>query len=373
MPGMFVMKDDGRLVEMVERPYDSESVLQDLLSDHPNLLPGDQIDPEEPRRWLLVRAEAGVPSEEGGAGHWALDHLFLDQDGVLTLVEVKRSTDTRIRREVVGQMLDYAANSLAFLPVDRIRAMLQTHCAAEGLDPDQEVMRITEAEDVDGFWERVKSNLASGRIRLLFVADQIPVELRRIIEFLNRHTDPLEVLGVEVRQYTGEDLRTLVSRVYGQTIEATTKKTGRAPGRQWSEETYFPAITHQAGEAIAEVARRILNWALDRGLQVVWGVGAVQGTFTPTLFHGGARYTTMTVWTTGRMALGFGVLVGTPAFGAPERREELRFRLSQVPGVKIAEDRIDKYPSLSLNEIVHSTEDFLAVWDWFLEQVKATA
>ena len=27
-----------------------------------------------------------------------------------TLVEVKRSSDTRIRREVVGQMLDYAAN-----------------------------------------------------------------------------------------------------------------------------------------------------------------------------------------------------------------------------------------------------------------------
>jgi hypothetical protein len=33
-----------------------------------------------------------------------------DQNAVPTLVEVKRSSDTRIRREVVGQMLDYAAN-----------------------------------------------------------------------------------------------------------------------------------------------------------------------------------------------------------------------------------------------------------------------
>ena len=29
-----------------------------------------------------------------------------------TLVEVKRSSDTRIRREVVGQMLHYAANAV---------------------------------------------------------------------------------------------------------------------------------------------------------------------------------------------------------------------------------------------------------------------
>jgi hypothetical protein len=31
----------------------------------------------------------------------------LDQDAVPTLVEVKRSSDTRIRREVMGQMSDY--------------------------------------------------------------------------------------------------------------------------------------------------------------------------------------------------------------------------------------------------------------------------
>src|SRR5262249_47674536 len=35
----------------------------------------------------------GVPSEEEGGGRWALDHLFLDQDAVPTLVEVKRGGD----------------------------------------------------------------------------------------------------------------------------------------------------------------------------------------------------------------------------------------------------------------------------------------
>ncbi|MFI0718271.1 hypothetical protein [Streptomyces sp. NPDC021224] len=37
-----------------------------------------------------------------------MDHLFVDADAVPTLVKVNRAADTRIRREVVGQMLDYA-------------------------------------------------------------------------------------------------------------------------------------------------------------------------------------------------------------------------------------------------------------------------
>lgn len=37
-----------------------------------------------------------------------MDHLFVDQDAIPTLVEVKRSSDTRIRREVVGQLLEYS-------------------------------------------------------------------------------------------------------------------------------------------------------------------------------------------------------------------------------------------------------------------------
>jgi hypothetical protein len=83
---------------------------------------GEQMDTEAPRRWLLISREMAVPAEEGGSGRWAIDHLFLDQHGVPTLIEVKRATDSRSRREVVGQMLDYAANAVVYWPVEDIRA-----------------------------------------------------------------------------------------------------------------------------------------------------------------------------------------------------------------------------------------------------------
>ena len=97
------------------------------------------MDEDLPRRWLLVAREAGVPMREEGGDQLSLDHLFLDQDAVPTLVEVKRSSDTRIRREVVGQMLDYAANAVAYWTEASLRARFEARCEAEGKDPGQAV------------------------------------------------------------------------------------------------------------------------------------------------------------------------------------------------------------------------------------------
>lgn len=116
--GMYLVQGDGKLVEMSERPYDSEDLLQGLLAEYPNLLAGSQMSAADPRRWLLISREMPLASEEDGAGRWSVDHLFLDQDAIPTIVEVKRSNDTRIRREAVGQMLDYAANAVVYWPAD---------------------------------------------------------------------------------------------------------------------------------------------------------------------------------------------------------------------------------------------------------------
>src|SRR3954470_14930485 len=139
---------------MHEQPYDSEDLLQALLADYPDLLAGGDEVGGSPRRWLLVKREIGIPDKETGGSRWSLDHLFLDQEAVPTLVEVKRSDDTRIRREVVGQMLDYAANAVAYWPVEEIKAKFESRCAADGEDPYAELADLVGAEhDAAAFWQ----------------------------------------------------------------------------------------------------------------------------------------------------------------------------------------------------------------------------
>src|SRR3990172_3458687 len=170
---------------MREQPYDSEDVLQELLAKYPNILAGEQIDVSVPRRWLLISREANVPSEDIEV-RWSIDHLFLDQDAIPTLVEVKRSSDTRIRREVVGQMLDYAANAVVYWSIESIRAQFEANSHAQGFDPEQRLSEFLGPDsDLEQFWQKAKTNLQAGKVRMIFVADEIPAELRRIVEFLN--------------------------------------------------------------------------------------------------------------------------------------------------------------------------------------------
>jgi len=258
---IFNLHGNGRLVEMESKKFDSEDIFQSLLEDHPSLLAGDQIDPKHPRRWLLVKREMGVRSEEGTANRWSIDHLFLDQDAVPTLVEVKRSSDTRIRREVVGQMLDYAANSVAYWNIADLINAFEKQCTENGNDPEEQLNALLGEEgDAEEYWKKVKTNLQVGRLRMLFVADEIPTELQQIIEFLNVQMDPAEVLGVQINHYVGQEMRTLVPRVIGKTAEAETRKragTSSKPPVLSREEMQALAVERGVGSVYETLVARL--------------------------------------------------------------------------------------------------------------------
>ena len=262
--GIYLLQPNEELVKMEEKEYDSESLLQTLLAKYHDLLGGDQMNSEEPRRFVLIKRELGIPSGETGGDRFSLDHLFLDQDGIPTLVEVKRSSDTRLRREVVGQMLDYAANIVAHWPVNSVVSLFEQRCIAEGVEPREKLEEdLGDSIDYDEFWERVRTNFLAKKLRLLFVADRIPAELRRVVEFLNETMDPVEVLAVEIRQYGGQDQKALVPRVIGQTSDAQQRKGRRGRTNRdeflssWSEptRTFFGRILDLVGEL-----KLLVNW-----------------------------------------------------------------------------------------------------------------
>lgn len=226
MDGGIYFDDSGNLIEMTENLYDREALLQRDLADFPKLLAGDQMDKAEPRRWTLIAREASVPDKQGGNERWSADHLFVDQDAIPTVVEVKRSEDTRRRREVAGQMLDYVSHATLYWEADDLRETFEETCEANGVLPEQELAELLEHDEeaINDFWERIEANLRSGKVRLLFVADDIPSELRRIVEFLNEQMSTAEVLAVEVTPYTNGDKTAYVPRLYGQTEEARQSK-----------------------------------------------------------------------------------------------------------------------------------------------------
>jgi hypothetical protein len=267
---IFLVEGERKLTPMTETSYVKEDDLQALLADYPDLLPGDQINFEEPRRWFLVARELGVPGSEDESGRWSLDHLFLDQDGIPTFVECKRATDTRGRREVVAQMLDYAANGIAYWQMDSLRQAAAETAQRSGKSLSEEILKLTNLDDltvVDQFWKNVERNLRAGTVRLIFVADTIPVELRRLVEFLNEKMSDIEVLAVEVKQFLGEGQKAIVPRLLGMTETAREGKHA-----QVQRLTNRDEFLGKCDPEISQFFTRILDIADQHGHTIYWGI-----------------------------------------------------------------------------------------------------
>ena len=255
---------------MAEEPFALEDTLQKLVADHPKLLSGEQINPSDPRRWLLIQREQGIADTEDGNYRWALDHLLIDQDAIPTLVETKRSDNSQIRRTVVGQMLDYAAFARRTWKVQDIRREFEESENTAGRNADDtlaELMRLDGEPDADEFWQRVETNLRAARLRLLFVADDIPDELTRVVEFLNEQMPGIEVLAVEIKQFLGATGRTLVPRVIGRTTAIPDKSSTGSRTRMSRDEF----LAQMPSPKVRQAAERLMNVAKENGGLSIFG------------------------------------------------------------------------------------------------------
>ncbi len=261
----------GELVSLTEERFQTEDALQELLAEHPELLDGEQMRPGDPRRWILITREQGIADTPHASPRWSLDHLILDQDAVPTLVEVKRGANSEIRRQVVGQMLDYATNASRTWTADELRKTFEEAISERGGDPGEELARLLDADepDADSYWDDVATNLAAKRLRLLFVADAIPDELARIVEFLNEQMPNIEVLAVEIKQFRGgESAQTLVPRVIGRVAGASARAgSGGASGlrRKLNREEFMEELGDNAAR---DTATRLFDVAQECGARI---------------------------------------------------------------------------------------------------------
>ncbi len=270
-------RDEHKGLEpLEEEPFSSEDTLQALIANNPEVLDGGQVRPDDPRRWILITREKGIAERSDAGGRWSLDHLLIDQDAVPTLVEVKRSSNSEIRRTFVGQLLEYAAHAAVTWTANELRQTFESTGDGQAFDPDEKIKQLLQTDiepDVEAFWKAVETNLAARRLRLLFVADEIPDPLERVITFLNEQMPHIEVLGVEIKQFRGESFQTLVPRVIGRVAALEdASNSGAAPRRKLTRAAFLAELPNEEARGIA---RKLLDTAAAAGATLWWGSSSV--------------------------------------------------------------------------------------------------
>lgn len=375
--GIYLIHDNDELVEMTEQAYDSEDQLQEFLETYPNLLAGDDIDRVTPRRWLLISREIAISTDEDITQRWALSHLFLDQEAIPTLVEVKPTHNSEVRQKMVGQMIDYAANAGVYWPLESIIAQFEVNCRENGRDPEQvfEEFLGTDAYE-EKFWQKVKTNLQAGKIRLVFVADNIPAELRRVVEFLNEQMDPVEILALEIKQYVSQEgMKTLVPRVIGQTTEAQLKKSSTTrERRRWDEVSFFQEFKSRWGADEAAMVRKIHTWAKSQEplVRIQWGTGDIYGGFAAILNQQGKKNLELfSIDISGRLEIYSNNYSSQPPFNNNTKWLELRAKLSSIGLALPGNTEEFRAPSLRLSSLQEDSalQQVMETFHWIIQEV----
>jgi hypothetical protein len=289
-------------------------------------------------------------------------------------VEVKRSNDTRIRREVIGQILDYAANAVRYWTIEEVIYRYEEQCKDVNKDATLALQEFLQGEnDIDNFWELTKTNLKAGKIRMLIIADSIPKELQRIIEFLNEQMTPAEILGLEIKQFIGEgNVKTLVPRVIGQTTAAdTTKGVNKGKASNWTEETFLSELANQRGQKETDIVIKLVNWLKPIMTRFWYGSGR-RGSMIPVFNYKGVDYFPFALWTTGTVEIYFQWHKTKPPFDSEEKRFEFLNKLNQIKGVNIPIDKISARPNIPLSLFDDKIEfqKFIEAYKWFFDEIK---
>ena len=192
----------------------SEAAVQTLIEAHPGCLPIREIDP--------LFADPVPLCTEMSTGAGPIDNVMITASGLPVLVECKLWRNPQARREVVGQILDYAKELSRWTASD-LQREVSRRTGRTGNAVVELVREAGHPVDEIGFTDAVTLNLRRGRFLLLIVGDGIREGVEAIAEYIQGQAGLQFTLGlVEMPIFAIPDGARLVApRVLARTVNVS--------------------------------------------------------------------------------------------------------------------------------------------------------
>jgi len=386
-------KQDGSAIILRKIPLNARQIqegwLQDLIEKSPEVLPVSEI---EPAFTPLISVGKEVPTSVG-----RIDNLYLSPRGYLTIAETKLWRNPEARRQVVGQIIDYASELSRWSYDDLERYVKTYNRKFRGqdlgiLDTLRVYAEIPETEEA-AIIDTIARNLQHGRFLLLIVGDGIREDTERMADFL-RQTPQLhftlalaelqlyqsETLGdgailvvPQVVARTKEIVRAVV-RVEGEAaavhITAELTESGRQPVTL-TENEFFHALGNIEDHGAAELARQIIKDMEDRGCSIEWGIGSLKVKLSDPS-GSGRKFSLFSVDKNGDVYLGY-LLNQLNELGLPEEiASELVRESGKIMGKSLPEPKSGGWWTKlsSLKELQEHYDAFGSVIEKTIERIR---
>jgi hypothetical protein len=260
--------------------YD-EAWLQTLCFNNPTILPIGEIEP----------AFGGMLPicQEMQTASGPCDLIYVNETGFITIAECKLWRNPEARRQVVGQILDYAKDLSQW-----DYSKFQRECLKARKSSDTSLYSIVakhfpDLEESD-FIDRVQRNLKKGRFLLLIIGDGIRENMESLVQYLQGQGSlnfSMSLLEVPVFKHPYDNELVLAPRILAKTtdLERTViRVVEKAPhskeeldeppamSTSVSEKVFYERLSQSKGNTIAQALKEFME-VLARDLGILSKLG----------------------------------------------------------------------------------------------------
>ena len=305
----------------------NESWMQKLIHDNAAILPISDIEPGFAPAISIgreVRTNAGF-----------IDNLLISPEGYITIVETKLWRNPQARREVVGQILDYAKELSKWTFSDLDNSVKNFNRSSEGIvSMVQKQPGFAETEE-HTLIDNINRNLKRGRFLLLIVGDGIRESVEEMVEYLSQAPQLYFTLAlVELQIYKLHDangslliIPQLITRTREITRAIVRIEGGYTPGLKINIDTdlgmqagnvhkqssgrttlnaqdYFEQLEQNTDNYIVDFARKVIADSQQLGLSIEWNAASFGLQFADPS-GSGVKLSIMTFDKKGQIRLGY--------------------------------------------------------------------
>lgn len=196
MTGIWTNRGEGWELDAPQQ-FDDEASLHRLIQENSHLLP------------LAGSLRLAVLGSEVQLGNGYADILAIEPTGRPTIIEVKLAKNPEARKQIVSQILGYAA-FLRGMSVEGLEeGPLSKALADAGY---QSILNAAMAQDQEGaidsasFTTSMQDYLDEGNFRLVLVLDEVSAELERIVAYLDTitvHALTIDLITLNIYEVNG--------------------------------------------------------------------------------------------------------------------------------------------------------------------------
>ncbi len=258
----------GRQAHPIESSrFDQEAALEGYLEQFPDLIPLDLAGNPPPNICI---------GRQVTAGSGAIDLLFMDTTGLVTIVEAKLAKNPELRRKVIGQIVEYASIVCQW-SAERLEQKANEYLRRKGSPGDlySALVSLSPHPPGDGpplpplskeaLQSRISSNLGKGIIRLIIAVDELVEPLLATVKFLNASSKfDLSVLQVREFQLQGNQ-RILIPYLFTDPAKPTSPA-------QWDLDGFLQQSSQRPDDEF-RVLKKLIDFA-ESEQATLWGRGA---------------------------------------------------------------------------------------------------